>query len=604
LSHLLYFFGIRKGKKIASSGGFSLIELLVVLSIVLIITTVVLLDYPLFGANQALNISAQEVGQVIREAQLFGISVKESKNCADPVTCQFPNYGIYFTLTGGSNLDYSENIVIFADLNKNGIYDSGDAVDRTYVISAPSYINAVCYSLDGGNTWKGATNVDCGAPGGLQKATIIFKRPNPEPVISVVIGGAPPITVDALKINVRGPGVLEKDINVSRFGQVSVGEFKKGAATSQTCPYVYSWNGTEYVYEHRGLALSGIGKKQTNVRMLRSLSSVNNELSLRVFEDFDETHVDGLEVKAVDIPASSQAVVYPDTTGNFRTFKDGVSPHTCTSGGVDCQKDISLLGDKKEVYFGAVTKDADSPQSSDVLLDFPVFATAQEAKLLLKLETDDSLYKVFPNMYKAVGPLVYMVMAHPELRKLFNVDKTIDDLSLRVLVWNGSEWQPVAGEVPSDLKSPEELLFSIKNVPHTDGVLHLRVTSLFRYHLDYAALDTSADEPMNVVSVPLLRASYEGNEETKDLSLAINTANDKKEALLTAGNSFLAVFSNPPQLEGTKRLYASLFTGYYLQKTPKTIEHSFSPSAVFDAFKMLNQKEGGAPEYLFENYAK
>lgn len=610
LSH--YFSRIKKNFwRYPNARGFSLVELLVVLSIAIIITTLVLLNYPRFGANQALNISAQEVAQVIREAQLYGISVKGS----DGTT--FPSYGVYLgdSTLNALNPNYPERIIIFADSFPaqttdlvtgevitpmgNGIYDVGqDKIDRTYNIISPSYIYTICYSDNTGTTYYGyGCNV---ATPVVKEVNIIYKRPNPEPIITVTPDVGPPFPVAVLKIVLNGPtGGVE--VFTSKYGQVSVGGFKASPAT--TCPYLYSWDGTKFVYEHRGLALSGIGKKQTNVRMLRSVVPIDSKLTFKVFEDYDETHLDALNVTAIDIPSSSQAVVYPDTSGQFRTFKNGITPLSCESGGVDCLEGISHFADQKELYFGTVTKEEGSPKSSEAILNFPVPSGTKEAKLLLKLKTDDSLYKIWPNLYKAIGPFVFEVMANEELRKIFNVDETINSFALKVDVWDGEKWKAMAGEVPSDLKSPEELLFSINNISTPSTELRLRVRSLFRYHLDYISLDRSPDDPMKITTVPIEKALYEGIKESEGLLEGITSSGDGKEAVISAGNSIQAVFVDPVKNKDTKRSYASSFSGYYIQKKPETIDYSFNPWALLDAYKALNQSEG-ASQYLFEKYAK
>lgn len=59
-----------------SQQGFSLLELMVVITIFLIITAVVMADIPNFGRKGALDLTAQEVAGCIRAAQVYGTAEK------------------------------------------------------------------------------------------------------------------------------------------------------------------------------------------------------------------------------------------------------------------------------------------------------------------------------------------------------------------------------------------------------------------------------------------------------------------------------------------------------------------------------------------------
>ena len=102
--------------------GFTLIEMLVVISIFTIMTGVVLANLPNFRERTALQLVAQKMSLTIREAQVYGVGVKSSG------VNVFPSHGIIFGPVASNKKSY----VLFADDYPpgppigNNKYDSGN----------------------------------------------------------------------------------------------------------------------------------------------------------------------------------------------------------------------------------------------------------------------------------------------------------------------------------------------------------------------------------------------------------------------------------------------------------------------------------------------
>jgi prepilin-type N-terminal cleavage/methylation domain-containing protein len=101
-----------------SQQGFSLLELIVVITIFLIITAVVMADIPGIGRKGALELTAQEVAGCIRAAQTYGTSAKV-------VDSNIQSIGAFL------NID-NNKIVIFADSSEpHNKFDSNDSEIET-----------------------------------------------------------------------------------------------------------------------------------------------------------------------------------------------------------------------------------------------------------------------------------------------------------------------------------------------------------------------------------------------------------------------------------------------------------------------------------------
>ena len=176
--------------------GFTVIELLVVLSIMTAITGIVLVNYRGYGANAVFANASEDLVLALREAQVYGVGVKGSTGCTagSPFDC---GYGVYFSTIS------SNGIIIFADNNGNSIYDAG--VDNiVQKINWQPSINITSVSCNGGA---------CG--GNVMSVT--FKRPNP----SAIIHDSGATSYNTGKITISD-GTKTSFVQITSAGQISL----------------------------------------------------------------------------------------------------------------------------------------------------------------------------------------------------------------------------------------------------------------------------------------------------------------------------------------------------------------------------------------------
>ena len=96
---------------------FTLIELLVVTGIIILLSALVLPNYRTGESQLALQRSANKLAQDIRRAQEMAMSAKEFEGVVPP---------------GGYGINFQTNLtsyILFADLNNNKVFDSGEAIE-------------------------------------------------------------------------------------------------------------------------------------------------------------------------------------------------------------------------------------------------------------------------------------------------------------------------------------------------------------------------------------------------------------------------------------------------------------------------------------------
>ncbi len=163
-----------KSYKLQASRGFTLVELLVTIVIFVLLTGIVLFNQNSFNSGILLKNLAYDIALNIKQAQNYGIAVKEFKG---PSVSSFSSYGVYFDLAN------NKNFILFADTTgPDGSPDSRFSGNSLCPVGDPECIQR--YSIGRGSfIEKICTGLDPLCPDQAQVLTILFKRPNPNALI-------------------------------------------------------------------------------------------------------------------------------------------------------------------------------------------------------------------------------------------------------------------------------------------------------------------------------------------------------------------------------------------------------------------------------------
>lgn len=243
--------------------GFTLVEMMVVVSMVVIMSTVALLNFPKYSANQQLQLGAQDVLTTIRETQIYGIAVRGVASGTETV---YKSQGIYIDpdfISGktGSyfmpyvDADYTIGLSSDANTAKLGFNRTNcdkTPTQQTEIEAGPCFVKEIaepikaidfCVSFDGTTTrcfrpdYSTDTPLVPGVKNSISAVDILFQRPEPEPKIFAFDQGGTRIEDSAgnpkearyVKVYlaavlndapVAGAGV--KSVQVWETGQVSV----------------------------------------------------------------------------------------------------------------------------------------------------------------------------------------------------------------------------------------------------------------------------------------------------------------------------------------------------------------------------------------------
>lgn len=184
--------------------GFTLIELLLVLSVMTILTAVFLLQQQRFDSSTLLRSLAYSIALSVRQAQVYGTSVREFDGTFDT------SYGLYF------NSSTPGSYVLFADINKNGSYDPATENLKTFTLGSKFAISDIC-AVEGSARSCATGGVNGGTQ--IQWLTIYFTRPNPDARFKTEDG----VDYSSAYIQIIGKSGATRSVDVSLTGQITVG---------------------------------------------------------------------------------------------------------------------------------------------------------------------------------------------------------------------------------------------------------------------------------------------------------------------------------------------------------------------------------------------
>lgn len=212
------------GKKLRThSAGFTIIELLITVSIIAVITTVVLVRYVSFDSTVILKNEAYEIALLLRESQAKSVSVYRNTAASDENAAFNYPYGMSFNTSEDVKHSYISFIYRDEDPDvnpRNDIVDGGDPDDSValqtgfFDLGQSMQIEDLCYVVVDSSLCTGTVRLD-----------ISFRRPDFQALFHATNAG-PTDIIEMARIKLsatrEGAGTGIFVVEVSRLGQISV----------------------------------------------------------------------------------------------------------------------------------------------------------------------------------------------------------------------------------------------------------------------------------------------------------------------------------------------------------------------------------------------
>ena len=191
------------------SGGFTLIELMVVIAISTIVMTSLIIQQSKWNNRLTINTQTYELALIIRQAQYYSLGVRGSNLLSGD---QFSaSYGTYIDMT------VPNQYIFFIDKNKNNFLDSGETIETNFLHGVE--IDRVCGTKKGSE--KCSTEVQS-----IESVGISWFRPRLNAVIIFFNhGGGSPSSIEppvTIYLKSTGNTNLETSITVNSNGLISI----------------------------------------------------------------------------------------------------------------------------------------------------------------------------------------------------------------------------------------------------------------------------------------------------------------------------------------------------------------------------------------------
>lgn len=204
--------------------GVTLIELIVVVAIFSVVSSVLLFNYSDFSTNVSIRNISQDVALTIRKSQTFATSVRGIESG----TQTYPAYGIIFSLESpsGTFQPGPKQFIAFADMIPSGqqtpnkkydstgscgfVVEGNECLEKISINSADSLV-----SIETDNTGVVTTGT----------VTITFRRPSPDAIICYIPSGQTECIVQIpsyVKLTLQSAKGLRRTVSVWNTGQINV----------------------------------------------------------------------------------------------------------------------------------------------------------------------------------------------------------------------------------------------------------------------------------------------------------------------------------------------------------------------------------------------
>jgi hypothetical protein len=335
------------------------------------------------------------------------------------------------------------------------------------------------------------------------------------------------------------------------------------AATKESCPFVYSWDGTRYVFdtEPYGGAITR-GLERDDYGELPNLRREGGSYRLLVTNEVNETQMTNLfELWVVDHAPGLR--VLPDEWGRLHTLSDPQPPRRATDQtGQDLLSWLSA--DDRRIWEPLPVADSDGGLQDRIVMTFPRPAGASQAKLVSRVGTalwgSHMIRSTLELRGTAVDDWYRRIDTTPAAAdsvRRWAVREQLYGLPLEVEEEDGWHVRGVLSGSGPFLAAERVLPVDLSRVRGDSVRLRISPPRGF-WALGYFAMDYSADHPLSVDTVPPRSASGDST-----ILAAIAAADTQYYAMPNTGDRTTVEFTAPPRQDRRERTVILHSRGWY-----------------------------------------
>jgi len=367
-----------------------------------------------------------------------------------------------------------------------------------------------------------------------------------------------------------------------------------------SCPFVYSWDGTRYVFEaepYGGAITRGLEKDDYSE--LAELKEEDGRYKLRMTNEVDETQMTNLtELLVVDHPAGTRVV--PDIDGKLHTVS---APQALLSAHDAEGHDLLpwLRSADHLIWEPPPVPDAGGNLQGDIVMTFPKPAGATKVKLVANAATGlwgSYMIKKIVGLSGREAGMFYFALNHSSSarKQLIAWEEREELYRLKVYVEEPTGWE-VRGILPGTgaFNSADRIL--PLDVSHVQGdQLRIRIHPPAGFWaLNSFAVDYTPDRQ---VTVQKLKPATAQDLQGRDVLPELASVDGRYLAMPNIGDTADIAFLAPPARAGTDRAVFLHTRGYY------KLHQSATGSPDKATLKAVEKIPGGAVRFAASQYGQ
>ena len=324
------------------------------------------------------------------------------------------------------------------------------------------------------------------------------------------------------------------------------------ATAGGSCPFVYSFDGEKYWFDHEGFAFATMSISETSsFGRLEHLKAVDGEYKVRIGERLDETSwINNFKLKVVD--HKGDGAVVPDVKGNPHTINEKISPNKCFSKeGLDCLNEI------RDLDFNFWKSDKYSEEYDWIEIEFDNSEMVESGKLLIYFQGAELLKDKWKYYIDLIGgnnwDLLQKVMEVPVLKDMFL--ENLGRNKLMIQIWDGEKWKDLEN-IASGRERMSESLLVVEDIEDKVRIRLKHKTG--NYEIDAVYMDFSEDEEIKITELSPLSAVKDYKSFIEEVS-----ADDGKYVSLEKGDNLDLIYKEIPEYEDWNRDFFVEIKGYY-----------------------------------------
>jgi hypothetical protein len=270
------------------------------------------------------------------------------------------------------------------------------------------------------------------------------------------------------------------------------------ALTKDSCPFVSVYDGEQF--QLQGELFGGaINPKleRPDYLPLRAMP-VNGEFQVRLSNELKEKqYTNFADLLVIEHPANT--LVFPNSDGKIFQVADPVLP---VSARLNEQRDVLKAISRRDEYFCGFDDTTSGTGINELNMTFNRKADQKQAKLLLHLKNSywlDYLYGEFTRNFGSKYENWKEKQKHKSAEQMVRWTEE-QNIPLTISMKTKTGWKEIQKLKTIGPLANRNIIIPIETETGLDGPINIKLTTGFMFwEIDYAAMDFSIDEPLNVV---------------------------------------------------------------------------------------------------------